>query len=50
MLFVLSSLGLNDYRVRVGLRDPDSDKYVGSAEDWDKAEQTLIDIGQVAAA
>ena len=44
MLFVLSSLGLNDYRVRVGLRDPDSDKYVGSAEDWDKAEQTLIEI------
>ena len=25
-----TSLGLTDYRVRVGLRDPDSDKYVGS--------------------
>ena len=34
----VKSLGLNDYRVRVGLRDPASDKYVGSAEDWDKAE------------
>ena len=31
VLFVLQSLGLTDYRVRVGLRDPASDKYVGSA-------------------
>jgi threonyl-tRNA synthetase len=42
VLFVLSSLGLNDYRVRVGLRDPDSDKYVGSPENWQKAEETLV--------
>ncbi|MEZ6318915.1 MAG: threonine--tRNA ligase [Phycisphaerales bacterium] len=33
------TLGLTDFRVRVGLRDPDSAKYVGSAEVWDKAEQ-----------
>src|SRR5258707_7827058 len=26
VLFVLSSLGLNEYRVRIGLRDPGSDK------------------------
>ena len=26
------------YRVRVGLRDPDSSKYVGNPERWDKAE------------
>ena len=26
---VLGTLGMNDYRVRVGLRDPDSNKYVG---------------------
>jgi threonyl-tRNA synthetase len=44
VLFVLSSLGLSDYRVRVGLRDPKSDKYVGDPEDWDKAEKTLIDL------
>ncbi len=44
VLFVLSSLGLNDYRVRIGLRDPSSDKYVGSAEDWEKAENTLIEL------
>jgi threonyl-tRNA synthetase len=44
VLFVLSSLGLNDYRVRVGLRDPVSDKYVGSPTNWDNAERTLVDI------
>lgn len=44
VLFVLSSLGLDDYRVRVGLRDPGSDKYVGDPADWDRAEATLIDL------
>ncbi len=44
VLFVLSSLGLNDYRVRVGKRDPSSDKYVGSDEDWTAAEAILVDI------
>ncbi len=35
---VLTTLGMSDYRVRVGLRDPDSNKYTGHAENWDKAE------------
>ncbi len=43
-LFVLRSLGLNDYRVRVGLRDPKSNKYTGSDEDWTNAQGTLINI------
>jgi threonyl-tRNA synthetase len=30
---------MNDYRVRVGLRDPDSAKYVGDPRNWDKAEE-----------
>jgi threonyl-tRNA synthetase len=38
---VLRTLGLDDYRVRLGFRDPKSDKYVGSPETWDKAEATL---------
>ena len=38
---VFSVLGMNDYRVRVSLRDPDSDKYVGEAAAWDKAENAL---------
>src|SRR5262249_42644953 len=44
VLLVLSSLGLSDYRVRVGLRDPSSTKYVGDAEDWDRAEKTLLEV------
>jgi len=35
---VLTTLGMGDYRVRVGLRDPDSGKYTGDAAHWDKAE------------
>lgn len=38
---VLSTLGMNDYRVRLSLRDPDSSKYVGSSEQWDHAESAL---------
>ncbi len=35
---VLTTLGMADYRVRVGLRDPDSNKYTGDSANWDKAE------------
>ena len=38
---VLGTLGMSDYRVRVGLRDPDSSKYVGDPEKWDRAESAL---------
>ena len=38
---VLNTLGIGDYRVRVGLRDPDSSKYVGDPENWDRAEEAL---------
>jgi len=38
---VLNTLGMSDYRVRVSLRDPDSDKYVGDSDDWDRAEDAL---------
>ena len=38
---VFSILGMNDYRVRVSLRDPESDKYVGDPAAWDKAESDL---------
>ncbi len=36
---IFEHLDMKNYRVRVGLRDPDSDKYVGEREKWDKAEQ-----------
>ena len=38
---VLDTLGIGDFRVRVGLRDPASDKYVGSKDGWDKAEKAV---------
>jgi len=44
VLMIFNTLGLTDFRVRIGLRDPDSDKYVGSPELWNQAEATLIDV------
>ncbi len=46
VLFVLSSLGLTNYRVRIGLRDPKSNKYVGTDEDWNNAERTLLGLAR----
>ena len=40
--FILNSVGLTDYRARVGVRDPDSDKYVGDAASWEQATQAII--------
>ncbi len=40
--FVLSSLGLNDYRVRLSRSDPNDPKYQGAAGDtWRKAEEDI---------
>jgi len=41
---VFNVLGMEDYRVRVSLRDPDSTKYVGSPENWEKAETALREV------
>ncbi len=38
---VFDTLGMTDYRARIGLRDPSSHKYTGSAENWDKAENAI---------
>ena len=40
---VFQTLGMTDYRVRVGLRDPDSAKYTGEPSNWDKAEKACRD-------
>ena len=40
---VFNLLGMKDYRVRVGLRDPDNAKYTGDPANWDKAEQACRD-------
>lgn len=39
--FVLQAVGLEDYRIQLSTRDPNSDKYVGSDELWENAQNTL---------
>jgi threonyl-tRNA synthetase len=39
--FVFRTLGLENYYVRLGLRDPKSQKYVGSEAVWQRAEEAL---------
>ncbi len=36
---IFAALQITDFRVRVGLRDPDDSKYTGDGENWDKAEE-----------
>jgi threonyl-tRNA synthetase len=41
---VLSKLGFNNYTAQISLRDPeDKQKYIGSDENWEKAEKAIID-------
>jgi threonyl-tRNA synthetase len=43
---IFGVLGMKDYRVRVGLRDPNADKYTGSNENWDKAEAACLSAAE----
>ena len=43
---ILTTLGMSDYRVRIGLRGPDSDKYIGDPAMWDKAEAACRSAAQ----
>ncbi len=43
---IFKTLGMTDYRVRVGLRDPDSSKFVGESSDWDAAEAACVAAAQ----
>ncbi len=45
VLLVLGRLGLS-YTARVGLRDPKSDKYVGSDEAWEQSQSALLEAVQ----
>ncbi len=40
---IFATLGMKDYRVRVGLRALDSNKYTGTPENWDRAEKACRD-------
>jgi threonyl-tRNA synthetase len=41
VLKIFGTLGMDSYRVRLGLRNPDSSKFVGTPEQWDQAEAAL---------
>ncbi|MCK6577945.1 MAG: threonine--tRNA ligase [Anaerolineae bacterium] len=41
--YVFNTLGFSDFRARVGVRDPKSDKYVGGDENWEKAAAAIIE-------
>ncbi len=45
-VFVLKTMGFENYKVRLSFRDPASDKYVGTPETWDKAEASLKKVCQ----
>ena len=43
VLYVFKSLGFEDFMTQVSLRDPDNrEKYIGSDENWEKAENAII--------
>ena len=44
ILYVFKTLDFNEYVAQISLRDPDNrEKYIGSDENWVKAEQAIID-------
>ncbi|MCF1191878.1 threonine--tRNA ligase [Mangrovimonas sp. AS39] len=43
VLYVFGSLGFENFTAQVSLRDPENpDKYIGSSENWEKAEQAIL--------
>jgi threonyl-tRNA synthetase len=43
VLYVFKALGFEDFTAQISLMDPDNkDKYIGSLENWDKAEKAII--------
>ena len=44
---IFDNLGMQNYRVRIGLRDLNSDKYVGDAKQWDKAEEACRKAAEI---
>lgn len=44
ILYIFRTLGLKDYTCQISLRDPDDkEKYIGNDENWEKAEQAIIE-------
>lgn len=47
VLYVFGSLGFKDFTAQVSVRDPENpDKYIGAVENWEKAEQAIINASK----
>lgn len=47
VMFVFKKLGFDDFTAQISLRDPeDKSKYIGSDENWEKAEAAIIDASK----
>jgi len=45
VLYVFSALGFEDFTAQISLRDPENpDKYIGSDENWDRAEREITEV------
>ncbi len=45
VFIIFKALQFEDYVTQISLRDPeDSEKYIGTPENWDKAEQAIIEV------
>ncbi|HOI49520.1 MAG TPA: threonine--tRNA ligase, partial [Prolixibacteraceae bacterium] len=47
IFIIFKALEFNDYNAQISLRDPDKpEKYIGTAENWEKAERAIIEACQ----
>ncbi|GGC49661.1 threonine--tRNA ligase [Parapedobacter defluvii] len=47
VLYVFGALGFEDYTAQISLRDPENRaKYIGSDENWDRAEKDIIEAAE----
>lgn len=47
VLYVFGSLGFENFTAQVSLRDPENpDKYIGSEDNWEKAEQAILNAAK----
>ncbi|WP_053202049.1 threonine--tRNA ligase [Jiangella muralis] len=45
VLGLLKDFGLDDYYLELSTRDPESDKFIGTDEQWEQATRTLEEVG-----
>jgi len=47
VLYIFKTLGFNEFTAQISLRDPNNrEKYIGSDENWEKAERAIVEATQ----